>query len=99
MGRPADQELARILPELAERFGPVVPASSDRDRERNLLFESVLSFVGGLAVRPLVLVLDDLHRADKATLMLLKHIVRSPEASHLLLVGTYRETTSTASTR
>jgi len=43
------------------------------------------------AVRPLVLVLDDLHGADEATLLLLEFVVRELADIPLLIVGSYRD--------
>ena len=40
---------------------------------------------------PLVLVFDDLHWADRPTLQLLRHLVRSPQPRRALLLGTYRD--------
>ena len=42
--------------------------------------------------RPVVLVLDDLHWADRASLRLLAHLAAAPEPAALLIVGTYRHT-------
>ena len=39
---------------------------------------------------PLLLVLDDLHWADRPTLMLLRHLLRHPDLSRLLVLGTFR---------
>ena len=41
---------------------------------------------------PAVVVFDDLHWADRPTLQLLRHLVRSPLPARTLFVGTYRET-------
>ena len=38
-----------------------------------------------------MLVLDDLHWADKPTLLLLKHVVSRGQGMHALIIGTYRE--------
>ena len=38
----------------------------------------------------MILVLDDLHWADAATLQLLRHVVRATEREPLLVLGTYR---------
>ena len=38
-----------------------------------------------------MLVFDDLHWADRPTLQLLRHLVRSPQPRRVLLLGTYRE--------
>ena len=43
-------------------------------------------------IRPLVLVLDDLHWAEPATLLLLRRLATRPQRSALLLVGTARDT-------
>jgi predicted ATPase len=39
----------------------------------------------------LLLVLDDLHWADKPTLLLLRHIVRASDPAALCIVGTYHD--------
>jgi tetratricopeptide (TPR) repeat protein len=86
-------QLSRLLPQLAQRF-PELPQVPERepDTERFLLFEAVSSLLAEeSAVTPIVLVLDDLHWADKSTLALLKHLSRSPYESRLLIVGPYRE--------
>jgi DNA-binding winged helix-turn-helix (wHTH) protein len=40
--------------------------------------------------RPLVLVLEDLHWSDAATLAWIAYVARRPDPAHLLLLGTYR---------
>ena len=70
---------------------PVLPPLED-DAERLRLFEGVASFVRAAAsAQPLVLVLDDLHWADKPSLRLLQHLMRSVSDARLLIVGTYRD--------
>jgi predicted ATPase/DNA-binding CsgD family transcriptional regulator len=82
-----EQELARLLPELGGD-GPV-PASVDTNRGH--LFEVVSALVERLAAqRPLVLVVEDLHWADRSTRDLIRFLVRSVRATRALLVGTYR---------
>jgi len=85
--------LSRLLPELAQRL-PDLPAtpSTDPEAEARGLHDAFAALLA--AARhgsPVVLFLDDLHLADKPTLMLLKNLVRSPVPSHLLALGTYRE--------
>ena len=46
-----------------------------------------------------MLVFDDLHWADRPTLQLLRHLVRSPAPRRALFLGTYRETSSPTATR
>ncbi len=87
-------EIARLVPELRERVpGIGEPLSGDPESDRYRLFDGVCTFLENIAGgRPLVLLLDDLHWADKPTLLMLRHIVRSAEAAALMVVGTYRET-------
>jgi hypothetical protein len=42
------------------------------------------------AARPLVLILEDLHWSDRATLEWLAYVVRRRDLARLLLLGTYR---------
>jgi DNA-binding SARP family transcriptional activator/type II secretory pathway predicted ATPase ExeA len=92
--QPASGELRRILPELASRApGLPQPLSGDPDGARSRLFEAVGALLCEAAQRtPVVLVLDDLHWADKATLLLLKYLMRYPRDARLMVLGTYRET-------
>ena len=43
------------------------------------------------AATPVVVVLDDLHWAEKSTLGLLRHLIASPVAMRVLVLGTYRD--------
>jgi DNA-binding SARP family transcriptional activator len=87
-------ELRRIVPELADRIpGLPEPLAGDPDGARSRLFEAVCSLLCEAAQNvPVVLVLDDLQWADKATLLLLKYLVRYPRPARLMVLGTYRET-------
>ena len=86
-------EIGLVVPELSARL-PEVPSSGvgDADADRDRIFEA---FVGWLAVasrrRPVLLVLDDVHWASRATLLALRHLVRS-EAGSTLIAATYRTT-------
>jgi tetratricopeptide (TPR) repeat protein len=53
------------------------------------MFDAVSSLLSR-APAPVLLVLDDLHWADRPTLQLLRHVVKSPEQAPLLIVATYR---------
>jgi class 3 adenylate cyclase len=85
--------LARLVPDIGLRFPDLPePIRAEPDTERYLMFEAVDALLSGIAKRaPLLLVIDDLHWADRPTLALLCHIVRHPEATPLVLVGTYRK--------
>ena len=86
-------ELNRLLPELSRRVpGLGAPQSADPDTERYLLFSAVAALFASVSRwRPVLLLLDDLHWATKATLLLLKHLVRSGEPTAMLILGTYRD--------
>lgn len=85
-------ELTRLIPALGERLASVpAPRETDPDTERHLLFGAVVGLLREASSdEPLVLVLDDLHWADKATLLLLKHVVSRGYGMHALIIGTYR---------
>jgi class 3 adenylate cyclase len=85
-------DLARLIPALAERAAWLsTPAPSDPETERYLLFEAVMRLLEVASeAAPVVLVLDDLHWADRNTLLLLRHAVESTAQLRLLIVGTYR---------
>jgi DNA-binding NarL/FixJ family response regulator len=85
--------LASLLPELAACFHerPVtVPFPPEQARLR--LYEALGAFLAGIgAPYALVLILDDLHWADTASLDLLSYLARSRPDAHLLLLGAFRE--------
>jgi len=69
------------------------PLRSDPETERYRLFDAVAAWLAAAAAdQPVVLVLDDLQWAAKPTLLLLRHIVRSPDTRQMLILGTYRDT-------
>ncbi len=85
-------EIARLVPEVAERL-QVEPADSPESEEaRFRLFDALSSFLVAVGRdRPMVLVLDDLHWADEPSLLLLKYVASEAPSSGLLIVGTYRD--------
>ncbi len=86
-------EIAKLVPELLQRLPVIEPLPKiPPEQERYRLFESICAFlVNAARTTPLVLVLDDLHWADKPSLLLLRHLVRRLGESRLLLLGTYRD--------
>jgi tetratricopeptide (TPR) repeat protein len=86
-------ELVRLVPELRRRIAGVPPPQTDdADAERSMLFGSVVALLAAASRdAPLVLVLDDLHWADKPTLSLFRHLVTSDTPMALLVIGTYRD--------
>ncbi|HUY22853.1 MAG TPA: BTAD domain-containing putative transcriptional regulator [Acidimicrobiales bacterium] len=61
--------------------------------ERYQAFDAVSRWIDAIAARRrLVLVLDDLHWADRPSLLLLEYLLRSTSPSPVLIVATYRQT-------
>jgi predicted ATPase/DNA-binding CsgD family transcriptional regulator len=84
---PSWPELARLVPALGEpaRGGPPSQAAQSR------LFELLLGLLGRLSEQaPLVLVVEDLHWADRSTRDLLAFLVRNLRRERMLVVITYR---------
>jgi DNA-binding SARP family transcriptional activator len=88
---PHRAELSRLLPALDPGGAPVGEAEGESGRYR--AFEAARALVEGAAARrPALLVLDDLHWADRPTLLLLRHLGRMVERAPVLVLGTYRDT-------
>jgi predicted ATPase len=86
-------DLAHLLPELRELF-PDIPKAAPPESEaaRFRLFEVVASLLRTVArVKPLVLVLDDVHVADEPSLLLLRFVARQIVDAPLLVVCAYRD--------
>ncbi|MFE7541479.1 helix-turn-helix transcriptional regulator [Streptomyces platensis] len=80
-------ELSRILPELGETPGE----AHDEEIGRARLFELTARLLERLATdRTLVLVIEDLHWADRSTRELLAYLLRALHDANVLLVATYR---------
>ena len=86
-------EIATLVSEVRRRF-PDVPEAQplDGEAQRLRLFESITQFVLRAAgSAPLVLMLDDLQWADKASLLLLRHMLPQIADERVLIVGVYRD--------
>ncbi len=85
-------EITRLVPALAHRVPEAPPPStSDPDTERYLAFTAAAGLVAeACRHRPVLLVLDDLHWADLATLALLRQLVTASAGLPLLIIGTFR---------
>ena len=83
-------ELGRVVPELAS---PGDTPGGPEEEERYRLFDAVSEVLNDIArSQPVVLVLDDLHWADKPTLLMLRQMVRAAGESPLLILATIRDT-------
>ena len=86
-------ELVRILPELRELGFPEPQELRDPAAAQWQLFEAYSWFLRAITTeRPLVIILDDLHWADRPTLMLLAAVARDLPGMRCLVIGTYRDT-------
>ena len=86
-------DLARLCPSAEGRWGGVPrEPSAAPDLERMRVFEAAAEAVGWCArERPVLLGLEDLHRADPATTALLGFLGRRLAGSCALVVATHRE--------
>ncbi|HMA35857.1 MAG TPA: BTAD domain-containing putative transcriptional regulator [Chloroflexia bacterium] len=84
-------EIARLLPELrVARPDLPAPAVLPPEEERRRVFEAFTQTLAVLQGQPLILFLDDLHWADRATLDWIDYLVHRLRETPLLLVGAYR---------
>jgi DNA-binding SARP family transcriptional activator len=93
---PRAAELSILLPEFgpppADHLAPGAITGPEADAQRYRFFDAVAALIGEVgAEAPVMLVFDDLQWADRPTLQLLRHLVRSPAPRQVLFVGTYRE--------
>jgi tetratricopeptide (TPR) repeat protein len=85
-------EVARLLPHLRQRYPDIAPpAEAPTQEQRRYLFMSVRDVFARLAaIRPLVVLLDDLHWADGPTLLFLEKFAEDLAGLPIVVVGTYR---------
>jgi tetratricopeptide (TPR) repeat protein len=89
---PGAPDVARIVSEVRERLRIQPRPKGDPEEERYRLLQAVSDFLGSAAAaKPLLIVLEDLHSADRGTLEMLGHVARNLGDKRLLLVGTYRD--------
>ena len=86
-------EVAKLVSEIRQRFPDIPEAPAlEPDAERLRLFESVTSFIRTASeAKPLVLFLDDIHWADKPSLLLLRYLAGSITSDRVLVLGAYRD--------
>jgi tetratricopeptide (TPR) repeat protein/transcriptional regulator with XRE-family HTH domain len=86
--------LAELAPEVRERL-PDLPAAPplEASEARFRLFDSVTTALQNVSrSQPVLLVLDDLHWADKPSLLLLEFLLQYIGGARVLIVGSYRDT-------
>ncbi len=90
---PAAGDLARLLPGLAQRLEdsgrtPRIRAAGAPERRQGRTMEGVLGMLGRLGERsPVVLMLEDIHRADGATRALITFLGRIAGDQRLAIIG------------
>ncbi len=92
----ASDELGRLLPELPKRLSGGLgdgraPLTTVPERRQARLLEGVLGALSRLSERrPILLVMEDLHRSDAATRTLVSFLARIARDQRLAIVGTYQ---------
>jgi class 3 adenylate cyclase/tRNA A-37 threonylcarbamoyl transferase component Bud32 len=86
-------DVAQVVSELRERLPDLAePPALDPEHARFRLFDSISSFLRNASSgRPLVIVLEDLHLADKPSLLLLQFVARELHGTRILLLCTFRD--------
>ncbi|HET7419634.1 MAG TPA: ATPase, T2SS/T4P/T4SS family [Candidatus Dormibacteraeota bacterium] len=86
--------LATLAPSLRQKLRGMAAAHEVApDKLREQLFKSVHSFLSEVqGNKPLLLLLDDLHWADEATVMLLRDLAERVSDSRMVVLGTYWDT-------
>ena len=89
-------ELASLAPSLGERLGQASASgggpSGDGESDRYLLFGAVVDLLARTCEHaPVVLVLDDLHWADRQSLQLLRHVAAADATLRLVVLATFRD--------
>jgi DNA-binding CsgD family transcriptional regulator len=91
LGSNAD-EVARMAPRLRSRLHVELSAPENPEDDRLRLLSGILDCLRNVgAAHPLLLVLEDLHDADRGTLDLLVYIARHLTGTPVLVLGTYRD--------
>ncbi len=86
-------EVAAFLPTLSRRASvPSSVVSADPEASRYLLYSSITALIGAIARRrPVVLILEDLHWADAASIDLLRYLGDHIDAERIMVLITYRD--------
>ena len=96
---PGSADIAEIIPDLREKLPDLgTPPALEPEQARFRLFDSITSFLKNAAQhQPLLLVLDDLHWADRSSLLLLEFLAQEIDSSPMLVLGAHRDVELTRS--
>lgn len=94
IGDAALHQLASIVPDVSLRRPSVAStARSSSDVDRFVLMNAIVRTLAAAAsTSPLILMIDDAHWADSASLQMLRHIAQTADDVPMALVVTYRGT-------
>ena len=85
-------EVGRLLPELAPPGTPETGLDPPGEPARLRLFDCLAAFLRRAAgERPMVLVVEDLHRADPSSLLFLRFLAGELSSAPILVIGTHRD--------
>lgn len=91
---PNAQVLIEIMPDLGRLLGPQpAPAPLGADERQNRFNRVFLQFIHAISSehKPLVVFIDDLQWADRASIQLLRLLLTDTDCRHCLLLGAYRD--------
>ncbi|MFN2587163.1 MAG: AAA family ATPase [Actinomycetota bacterium] len=90
---PSAGEVAKVLPQLRHTYDDIPPPLElPPQQERRYLFNSIRDFIErASSVKPLVVLFDDVHWADDASLQLMGHIAPELADMPVLVIATYRD--------
>jgi eukaryotic-like serine/threonine-protein kinase len=92
---PLPLELMQLVPDLVPSSAPSEAPekpSLNPEQARFKLFDAVARLLRELSqLKPLLLILEDLHDADQPALLMLRLVVRELKEARVLIIGTYRE--------
>ena len=84
--------LAQVLPELGDPSEDGTATTPTSEKARFALFDAVGSFLHDVAAgEPLVIVLDDIHAADPASLLMLEFVAHGVPDASILVLATFQE--------
>ena len=85
-------DVARLISEIRDALQVELRPPGDAEDDRWRLLQAVSTFLrNASSVQPLLIVLEDLHDAERGTIDLLLHLARNLQGTRLLIVGTYRD--------
>jgi len=90
---PGAPDIAEVVHEVREKLPNLeTPPALEPEQARFRLFDSISTFLKNASLsQPLMLVLEDLHWADRSSLLLLEFLAREIETTPMMVLGTYRD--------